>query len=509
MANPFVGIGGFFGRFFGNTIGEAAAYGIGGALQEPLRPALQALANETWQAATVLGVSKPLAAGTAAEVAAEHVALKATMATEASYSGYDADRFDNLYGLSLTAPGLGTLLELLRRTQTHPVDFPHGLRKGKLETEWDAALTALRDLPLGPDVIAVAIQRGVMDAPFALPYTPPTATGNIAAYPASALDAAREAEWSGETVERLRIRTALAGLPLALDQAARGYFRNVLKIEDYDRAVLEGNTRGEWGRAALDVARQIPTAHDGIEGRLRGWFGDPEMYAQTARHGMSKADTDLLFKVTGRPLSFHQVFIGERRGGKYDGPLDVIDPHFLKSLQESNMRPEWYNLAWAQRYTYPSAFVLRALTQGHDISQVESENILLYEGWEPTLAAKVSTKWYGGVGAKADPHLAKAQTKAWTEAQSSYIAEESTSADVQPIFTLLAVDPTAQPEILATWDAIRALVRKQLSPKEIQKAVGGGIVNPATGVAWTMQDGIDALLARGYDLADATVLLQE
>ena len=62
-------------------------------------------------------------------------------------------------------------------------------------------------------------------------------------------------------------------------------------------------------------------------------------------------------------LNFRQVFIGERRGGVYNGATGALEPPFLKSLQESNIRPEWYNLAWAQRYTYPSPFVLRSLTQ--------------------------------------------------------------------------------------------------------------------------------------------------
>src|SRR5207237_2581886 len=107
---------------------------------------------------------------------------------------------------------------------------------------------------------------------------------------------------------------------------------------------------------------------------------------------MTRADTDLLFKITGRPLSFHQVFIGERRGGVYDGSIDAIDPAFLKALRESNIRPEWYNLAWAQRHSYPSPFVLRGLTEAGDLTQAEAHEILLFIGWPVELAAKVSTR---------------------------------------------------------------------------------------------------------------------
>src|SRR5205807_4966194 len=117
----------------------------------------------------------------------------------------------------------------------------------------------------------------------------------------------------------------------------------------------EGNTRGEWAPFLFEGFRQIPTAHDFVEGRLRGWLADPAMYAGTALHGMSQADTDLLFKIMGRPIVEHQIVTGEARGGTYNGPIANIPTPFLKSLQESNIRPEWYSLAYANRYTYPSA----------------------------------------------------------------------------------------------------------------------------------------------------------
>ena len=42
-------------------------------------------------------------------------------------------------------------------------------------------------------------------------------------------------------------------------------------------------------------------------------------------------------------------------------------------------------LAWAQRHSYPSAFVLRALTQAHDLTQDESRSVLLDIGWPEAL----------------------------------------------------------------------------------------------------------------------------
>ena len=63
--------------------------------------------------------------------------------------------------------------------------------------------------------------------------------------------------------------------------------------------------------------------------------------------------------------------------------------------------------------------------------------------------------------------------------------------------------------MLALWGEERALIRKQLSPAQVKKAVKEAVPNPATGAPWTVADGLTALLARGYSQADATTLLEE
>jgi hypothetical protein len=484
---------------------EAAAFAGGLAIHPALSPLIRDLENITWSAHP----DKKLDLVLAAEVAAEDVAQYAAMEDEVRNNGWDSEQFKWAHGATLNAPGVGELLQLLRRNAEVPIDFAHGLRKAKLETLWDDALRNLKDARLSPQQIALGIVRSVVADPGLLAVSLDTSGGVVPAYPVWKGDALAEALTGGYDADRLRVLVGEIGLPMSAQQAASAYFRNIIKLGDYNRAILEGDTRPEWAPFILDQARQIPTAHDGIEGRLRGWLTDAQMYAQTARHGMSKADTDLLFKVQGRPMSHHAVFLAMRRGGVYDGPTTEISAPFLKSLQESNERPEWYNLEWAYRFAQPSVFVIRQwLKDGHDPTWAETK--LLYEGWEQSDIDKFVLAYSGGAAAvAADPNVKKAQAKAWTEAQSSYIAQESTAADVQPVFDLLGVDATAAQEIVSTWNAIRALVRKQLTPTQIRKALGEGVINPATGFAWTMADAMAALLARGYDQADATVFLSE
>lgn len=488
----------------GSAASEAAAFAAGIALGPTLAPLVRFLENEAW--ANVQ--TKPLDAATAAEVAAELYDTYDDMQTEASYSGYDAARFAHLWDITLTGPGMGELLTMLRRGTIAPADFTHGLRKAKFETRWDTALTDLQHVRLSPQEIALGIVRSVVADPGLLAATLDLSGGVVPAYPEWPGDALAEALAGGIDKDRLRVMVGEIGLPMSAQQAASAYFRDIIKLGDYNRAILEGDTRPEWAPYILEQARQIPSNTDFVQGRLRGWIDDAAMYAGSARHGMTEADTALLFKIHGRPLSWHQVFIGLRRGGVYDGPTTDLDPAFLTALKQSDIRPEWYNLAWAQRYNYPTAFVLRTLTEAGDLTQAETEQILLYEGWEPTLAQQVSTRWAGGTAATTSPDVKKAQTQLWTTTHKSYVAREATAADVNDRLTLLGVDSASQSEILALWDSERALIRKGLSAKEIVKALGSGIINPDTGAAWTTADATARLLALGYDQADAASLIE-
>ena len=130
-------------------------------------------------------------------------------------------------------------------------------------------------------------------------------------------------------------------------------------------------------------------------------------------------------------------------------------------------------------------------------------------GWEPTLAASVSASWSGGTTTGGDKHVTKAETSLFTTLHKTYVAEETTQADVTPGFTALGIPAASQTAVLALWNEERVLIRKQLSPAQIKKAVKEAVPNPATGAPWSTADGLAGLLARGYSQADATTLLEE
>lgn len=381
----------------GASPGIVLGVGIGTAAAAAIEPAVELPRQKAWSENAVRVLDPALMARLAASGGIDLASARA----DAKLEGYGPDKLDALVYLAQTVPGFAEAMTAWRRGTIGPDDFAHTLVKTAMDSRYYGAVEDLKDVWLTPQQVALGIVRGLLKDPGLMPVDLDTSGGKVPAYPVADIAALKEALGGGIDTERLRVMVGSIGLPMSTQQAANATFRGIVTRGDFNRSILEGDVRPEWADAIFEQARQYPTAHDYIEDHLRGWTDEAAMNAGTAKHGMSVEDTAILFRINGRPLSWHQVFIGMRRGGVYNGPTDQIDAPFLKALQESNIRPEWYNIAWAQRYTYPAAFVLRALTQGGDIPQAESEQILLYEGWEPALAHTVSMKWAGTTGTTA------------------------------------------------------------------------------------------------------------
>lgn len=441
------------GKFFGRTASEGAAFAAGVAVAPVLSPVVREIENE----ANAKYASHPLSAGEAANVVAEDVEAIGFGITEASYNGVNETRFRALLGEVLNAPGIGELYTAFRRDLITEAMFVHGLRKAKLETEWDAPLIAMKAAILDPAVLANIVVRGLAPDQGTLAVAPPTATGKVPGYPVYNIDVLKEAQGAGLDFNHFAALVGIVGRPMSLHEAASAYFRGIIELADYQRAVSEGDIRNEWRDAILEQARQIPTAHDGVELRLRGWTDDAGMYAQTARHGMSKEDTDLLFLISGRPVAHNQAFIGFLRGGTYNGPVDAIPQYFLKSLQESNLRPEWYNLIWAGRYHYPPFFqTINALNKGW-IDGPTAADWLLKQAYEPTAVKTIIDNVTGSKTVKASTRVTSAQTTLITAIRKAYLGGAIDDAEATTQLKTAGLDAATVTGTLAHWTQEKAL----------------------------------------------------
>lgn len=492
------------GGLTGGAASEALAFAAGFAAGRALEPAGVTIAQDAWHAAQ----ARRLDPATAAEIAAEGISDPNTMADEASYSGYEASRFESLYNVTLTGPGFGQLVTMLNRGTITPADFTHGLRKDKLETRWDAPLADLANQRIPVPDLAFMVVRGLVPDAGILPVAAPTGEGNVPAFPVFNIDTVAEAKAAGWDLERFSAMVGRSGLSMGPVQAAQAFFRGILLDVDYHRAIAEGDIRNEWANAVREVSRQILTADQYAEAQVRGQATPADRSAGTARHGMSQADSDLLYAISGRGLNVHAITTGFARGGDYPGSYANVPEPYRSALERSLVREEFSELAYANRYNLPSPFVIRSLATTGEINADTATTLLLESGWKPDLVTTVIKGWYGTTAGGADKHVAKAQTQLWTTTHKSYIAEEITNSDATTALTAAGVTDTSVPLVLDLWNEERALVRKQLSPAEIVKSHAEKVINPATGVAWTETDAIVALQDRGYSPDAALNLLE-
>jgi hypothetical protein len=398
---------------------------------------------------------------------------------------------------------MGELIAMLRRSDEVSIDFAHGLRKAKLETEWDAALRNLADQRLAATDIAYMVVRGVLPDEGLLGLSLPTQADNLKLPPQHSLNPITEAARTGWDAERLAMMIARSGLAMAPVMAAQARFRGILTQNDYELTIARGDLFPAYADPVLEVSRAIPSAGEYAELRLRGWIDQAGAEAGAGRHGMTPADADLLYKLHGRPVSARQLYIGLARGAKYDGTPQAIPEPFLTAARQSNVRPEWFSVWYENRFSEPSAFVVRTLLTDGAIDAARGQTILTNSGWSPDLAQLVADHYAAkaGGGAVADPHVTKAQNHVWTVVQSSYEKDRTDDAQATAALTKLGVTAGAIPDILSLWQVSRAIVRAGLTAAQIKKAF-----SEAT---FTQPEAVARLVELGWSAADAGVYLGE
>lgn len=487
---------GALGRFFGKTVSEGAAFAAGVAVAPTLAPAVELVRQEAWQTAvshnTGLG-GRALDAGEVAGIVAEDVEREPWGVDEAAKTGINADRFAALLGEALNAPGLGTLFESWRRGDITDTDFRHGLRKAKLEPRWDKPLMALKSARLSPQEVALGIVRSVIKDPGLLVKTLDTSGSNVPQYEPLTVDPLAEAAAEGFDAERLRGLVGSIGLPMSAQQAASAYFRGIITEGAFNQAILEGDTRPEWASFILEQARHILTPHEYAELHLRGWIDEHEMREGAAKVGMTEQDADRVFLNLGRPLNVHQIATGLARGGTFGGGYETIPEPYQTAIRQSAIRPEWAALDYANRYTYPSAFVIRALVSGGDWTEAQGRDILEKVGWEPSLAALTAQKWASSSGsaakeATAADHLSLFESGKQTEAQTLAALEglgyprDEAQLKMDVVSSRRVVTEVGK----ATTDLRKAFLREEVTPDVVREVLAGlGIA------AWA----VDAMLA--------------
>ena len=490
-------------KFFGGMASEGAAFAFGYAASPVLSPAVETIRQEAWK---LHAVRVPEAAELAAAVAQGKLDA-GTGADWASRHGFGSDVFGQLVTIARTAPDVGTAMQAWRRGEIGPGEFATVLERHGIAPEWNAAIEALKLEILSPGELAAAIHRGLVPDPGLLRGEQPSGAFNVEAYPVYNIDALTEAAGSGFDHDRLGVLVGLQGLPMGTHEAAQAYFRGIITHGDYVRAFNESNSRNEWAEAVLGYSRQIPTARDFLENALRGYRTLDEALAGAALHGMSPEHATMIYQNQGRPMTVGNITKALARGGKFQPePGEIKDP-YQASIVEGSIKPAYYDLLKALRYSYPSAFFMRGLVQSGHLTAAEFEQYGLEQGWRPDLAKKIADSLAPTTTTATDTHIGKAQTQLWNTTHSSYVNREISDAQARNALGTSGVQSSAVAAVLSLWQAERDLIRKQLTPAQVKKALAKGSRNAATGQPWTRDEALAWLVAAGYSANDANDFL--
>lgn len=525
---------------FGSTPGIIIGVGVGAAASTALAPTFESAKQAAWSQQQV---ALPGASTIAALVAQGGLELGTARALNNRHGLADYWT-DALAYLAQTAPPHGEAQDLRRRGKITPEQLLHAFAREGIEPQYWDGLADLVDERLSAQVIALAIVRGIVKDPGFLPVGPPTTAGKVEPFPVSSIDALAESQSQGIDEERLRVLTAIQGRPMGPEAAAGAYFRSILELADYQRAIAEGDVRNEWAEAILEVQRQIPSVADYVNLRIRGWIDDAAMHAGVARHGMSPEDSDLLYLRTGRPATPHQVLIAERRGAKRDGPVTAVPADVQTAVKQSDIRPEWTQIEYLSALTYPSGFMIRGAVQAGDLTPEQATELLYEMGWaekwitvfvdswagkrtgaagkaetaanlraeyegylltEQQLRDALAALGYAGAEIDREVHLGDAarvktaRDKALEALHKSYVGAQVTSAEATDYATQLHIDPQAIADLLGVWEIEKLVTRKTLTAAQIKAAYRRNTITQAEAIA--------DLEEHGYNAADALTYL--
>jgi hypothetical protein len=462
---------------WGRLTSLVAGIGISRAAGVVLEPALEPSRQKAWLASRAAILDPP---DLAMLVAQGFISFDAG-AAEALRNGFTEDKFANMVQLALAAAPVAQLLELWRRGAIEEELVDHGLAKAHIEPQYWKPIKTLYTTRVPADLLAFAHQRGIVDNPtdpvtgeLLIPVSAPTTdVTNVDGKPSPIqqakvdLDVLAEFEATGWDFTRAAINARARGLPPAPGELLQLVNRGTISVSEYYVGIGEGDVRNEWRDYLLTLRRRLLTPHEYAELQLRGYLSQDDRDAGAQLSGMEPADAELLYNVLGRSIPVHQITTGLARGGIFDGPTDEIPTEYLQSLQRGNLRPEYYNLGYANRFTVPSYFVLEALLKAGAITPTYGEQLFLELGWPPDLAHLAAIEYAGGTGSSAKKTTAAqiaAPYEAGTAGRDAVLAELQafgySPADAETYVASIDSRPVASAR-QATLTKLRTLYVKQ------------------------------------------------
>lgn len=458
------------------------SFALGNAAAPAIRPFAQSLENDAWAAHQVA----PPTIYTMAPAAARGKVPVSDVQTWAHFQGFSDNVLNAVMAGSLVGPDLADLFSMWRRGFIGQTEFETGLTTLGVQQLWWPHLEQLFRTHLTPAEAANARQQQFIDQA--------TQEATAALY--------------GLTTADADIQFELAGLPPGVETGLQMWRRGIIDQATFDKIVAEGHTKTKYTSALEQLQRQLLSPATAVRAHLKGHIDVNEMHSRGAEWGYDAADMDLWYQAEGRPATAHQIHIGYMRGASLPGAASERDAIDI-SVAQSDIRPEYADLIFAGRDTYPSLFQLNRLVTANAITAATAADWATKSGVNAEVVKVLETYWQGlGGGTVADAHVTKANTQLWTTLHKAFLGGVATPAEVQQGMTLLGVPQASVQAILDRWTFEQGIERRRLTPAQVKKALGEQVTNPATGAAWTQDEAVAYLVELGFSVNDANTFLE-
>ena len=471
--------------------------GVGIAAADAIEPVAEVAKQEAWYH----NANKVLGPGELAALVAQGLAQQGEAQDQAQRQGFNADKFDHLAALAQRAPAAAEARVLRRRRLISPELLHHAYAKAQIEPRYWDQLDALLNEHLSPEVVALAIVRGLIPDPGILPVPPPVAEGKVPKFPVFDVDAVKESESEGIDLTRLSVLAGIAGRPMSPEAAAEAFYKGIIELADFERAVSESDVRNEWRDAILDNQRFRLRPADWAGLWLRGWVTEQEANAGGAQYGATPETMLRLYQNRGRPATPRQVHLGYARGAHLPGFEGDENGALDRAVKESDIRSEWVEIEKANRWSYPSPFVLRQLTNAGVFDADTTYQILLEMGWKPIYARPTADAWAAVPAASGSSWTPRAASQLWTATHRAYIRGDADEALARSNLELLGVAPADRDQVVALWDAELGILRRDLTQAQVLKLFRKGIWTRDQALTWLTDEGM--LPGDAADLLDA------
>jgi hypothetical protein len=347
-------------------------FAAGGAAAAAFTPALRDVTAELEHA---FHMNRRLSPAELATLVVYGQRSEGAAASEASDWGINADRFGELVKITGNPPGVQELADLWNRGAIGEGDFEHGVRTGRIRTEWIDPLKALRDHLLTGAELGEADARGL----------------------AGGIDLEHEQRAIGLSKPRAELLGRLAGHAPATTQLIELLQRGKLTEGQVREAFGDLGIREQYHDDLLDLQHYLlpPSdvirlaVHEVYTPRLRQKYRldeelPDELVSKARKLGIARDDAADLWAGHWQPPSAEQGFSMFHRG--FINEADVAD-----LLRVHDYVPYWRDRLIKLSYRVPGRIDIRRLFAFGIIGRAELVRGYLALGYSPEDARRLAT----------------------------------------------------------------------------------------------------------------------